>query len=102
MKDNKNKDYTDLKKIRKLTKKPIIAIGGINQYNYKKLMLNKADFLAISSFIWKNKKLKPIEQFPYKYRNHMVILHKNYIDNLREDKKSITKSLVIDYIKSKW
>ena len=51
----------DLKKIRKLTKKPIIAIGGINQYNYKKLLLNKADFLAISGFVWKNKKLKPIE-----------------------------------------
>jgi len=51
----------DLKKIRKLTNKPIIAIGGINQYNYKKLLLNKADFLAISSFVWKNKKLKPIE-----------------------------------------
>ena len=50
-----------LKKFRKLTNKPIIAIGGINQHNYKKLLLNKADFLAISSFIWKNKKLKPIE-----------------------------------------
>ncbi len=51
----------DLKKIRKLSKKPIIAIGGINQKNYKKLLLNKADFLAISSFIWKNKNLKPLE-----------------------------------------
>ena len=51
----------DLKKIRKISKKPIIAIGGINQNNYKKLLLNKADFLAISSFIWKNKKLKPLE-----------------------------------------
>ena len=51
----------DLKKFRKLSKKPIIAIGGINQHNYKKLLLNKADFLAISSFIWKNKKLKPFE-----------------------------------------
>ncbi len=51
----------DLKKIRKITKKPIVVIGGINQYNYKNLLLNKADFLAISSFIWKNKKLKPLE-----------------------------------------
>ena len=51
----------DLKKIRSISKKPIVAIGGINQNNYKKLLLNKADFLAISSFIWKNKKLKPIE-----------------------------------------
>ena len=52
---------SDLKKIRKITKKPIVVIGGINDKNYKKLMLNKADFLAISSFIWKNKKLKPVE-----------------------------------------
>ena len=51
----------DLKKIRNISKKPIVVIGGINQNNYKKLLLNKADFLAISSFIWKNKKLKPIE-----------------------------------------
>ena len=51
----------DLKKFRTITNKPIIAIGGINQYNYKNLLLNKADFLAISSFIWKNKKLKPIQ-----------------------------------------
>ena len=51
----------DLKKFRTITKKPIIAIGGINQYNYKNLLLNKADFLAISSFIWKNKKLKPMQ-----------------------------------------
>ena len=50
-----------LKKIKKITKTPIVAIGGINSYNYKKLLLNKADFLAISGYIWNNKKLKPIE-----------------------------------------
>ena len=54
-------NINDLKKFRKISKKPIIAIGGINLRNYKKLLLNKADFLAISSFIWKNKKLKPYE-----------------------------------------
>ena len=50
-----------LKKITKITKTPIVAIGGINSDNYKKLLLNKANFLAISSYIWNNKKLKPIE-----------------------------------------
>jgi len=50
-----------LKKARKITKKPIVAIGGINSNNYKKLLLNKANLLAISGYIWKNKKLKPIE-----------------------------------------
>ena len=48
-----------LKKARKITNTPIVAIGGINSTNYKNLLLNKANFLAISSYIWKNKKLKP-------------------------------------------
>ena len=50
-----------LKKMRKITKIPIVAIGGINYENYKKLLLNKANLLAISGYIWKNKKFKPIE-----------------------------------------
>ena len=48
-----------LKKARKMTKTPIVAIGGINLDNYKNLLLNKANFLAISGYVWKNKKLKP-------------------------------------------
>ena len=50
-----------LKKVRKLTKIPIVAIGGINCNNYKKLLLNKANFLAISGYIWNNNKLKAEE-----------------------------------------
>ena len=50
-----------LKKIKKITKTPIVAIGGINSDNYKKLLLNKVNFLAISGYIWNNKKLRPIE-----------------------------------------
>ena len=48
-----------LKKVKKLTKIPIVAIGGINSSNYKNLLLNKANFLAISGYIWNNKKYKP-------------------------------------------
>jgi len=50
-----------LKSTKKITDIPIVVIGGIKSSNYKKLLLNKANFLAISSFIWKNKKLKPID-----------------------------------------
>ena len=50
-----------LKKVNKLANIPIVAIGGINDINYKKLLLNKANFLAISGYIWNNKKLKPVE-----------------------------------------
>ena len=49
-----------LKIIKKIANIPI-AIGGINENNYKNLLLNKANFLAISGYIWKNKKYKPIE-----------------------------------------
>jgi len=50
-----------LKYVKTMTKIPIVAIGGIKSNNYKKLLLNKANFLAISGYIWNNKKLKPIE-----------------------------------------
>ncbi len=50
-----------LSKIKKITKTPIVAIGGINSENYKNLLLNNANFLAISSYVWNNKKYKPLE-----------------------------------------
>ena len=50
-----------LKKVKKITKIPIVAIGGINISNYKKLLLNNANLLAISSYVWNNKKYKPLE-----------------------------------------
>ena len=49
-----------LNEAKKLTKTPLVAIGGINSYNYKKLLLNNANFLAISGYIWNNKKYKPL------------------------------------------
>jgi len=50
-----------LHKVKKLAKLPIVAIGGININNYKKLLLNNVDLLAISSCVWNNKKYKPFE-----------------------------------------
>ena len=50
-----------LNKAKKLTKIPIVAIGGINISNYKKLLLNNANLLAISGYVWNNKKYKPFE-----------------------------------------
>ncbi len=50
-----------LKMVKKITNIPIVAIGGIKLSNYKKLLLNKANFLAISDYIWNNKKYKPLE-----------------------------------------
>ena len=48
-------------KAKKLTNIPIVAIGGITNKNYKKLLLNNTNFLAISGYIWNNKKYKPTE-----------------------------------------
>ena len=50
-----------LKKVKKLSKTPLVAIGGINYDNYRNLLLNNANFLAISGYIWKNKKYKPLQ-----------------------------------------
>jgi len=39
---------------------PIVAIGGINSSNYKKILINGANFIACSSYVWNNKKLDPV------------------------------------------
>ena len=46
---------------KKTTNIPVVAIGGIKFDNYKKLLLNKANFLAISGYIWNNNKYKPVD-----------------------------------------
>ena len=50
-----------LNKVKKFTNTSIVAIGGINSKNYKNLLLNNANFLAISGYVWKNKKYKPLQ-----------------------------------------
>ena len=48
-----------LKWAKKEIKKPIVVIGGINNINYKSLMKVGAKYIALSSYIWDNPKLKP-------------------------------------------
>jgi len=48
-----------LKQAKKKFNQPIVVIGGINNLNYKKLINLGAKYIAISSFIWDNPKLKP-------------------------------------------
>ena len=50
-----------LNKVKSFSNIPTVAIGGIEYKNYKNLLLNNANFLAISSYIWKNKKYKPLQ-----------------------------------------
>ncbi len=50
-----------LNEAKKITKTPLVAIGGINSSNFKNLLLNNANFLAISGYVWNNKKYKPLE-----------------------------------------
>ena len=52
-------DVNILKIAKKKFKQPIVAIGGINNSNYKKLIKFGAKYIAISSFIWDNPNLKP-------------------------------------------
>ena len=55
----KKADLNILRWAQKEIKKPIIVIGGINNLNYKKLINAGAKYIALSSFIWDNPKLKP-------------------------------------------
>ena len=54
-------EHNILQRVKKITEIPTVAIGGINSENYKNLLLNNANFLAISSYIWRNKKYKPLQ-----------------------------------------
>ena len=55
----KKADFKILKWANKNIKKPIVVIGGVNNLNYKKLLKAGAKYIAISSYIWDNPKLKP-------------------------------------------
>ena len=50
-----------IKWTKKRTNLPIVAIGGINNKNYKSLIKSGVNYLAISSYIWNNPRLKPNE-----------------------------------------
>ena len=55
----KKADLNILRWSKKNIKKPVVAIGGINDFNYKRLIKYGAKYIALSSFIWDNPKLKP-------------------------------------------
>ena len=60
LKPNASKANIDIIKwANKNVRKPIVVIGGINNFNYKKLLNAGAKYIAMSSFIWDNPKLKP-------------------------------------------
>ena len=55
----KKANLSILKWAKQNIKKPIVVIGGINNLNYKELIKSGAKYIAISSYIWDNPKLKP-------------------------------------------
>jgi len=48
---------------KRFTKIPVVIIGGITNKNFRKLLLHKPDFLAISGGIWYKKPAKAIKEF---------------------------------------
>ncbi len=48
---------------KRFTKLPVVIIGGITNKNFRKLLLHKPDFLAISGGIWDKKPTKAINEF---------------------------------------
>ena len=49
--------------VKRFSKIPVVLIGGINNKNFRKLLLHKPDFLAISGGIWGKKPTKAIKEF---------------------------------------
>ena len=49
--------------VKRFTKIPVVIIGGITNKNFRKLLLHKPDFLAISGGIWDKKPAKAIKEF---------------------------------------
>ena len=49
--------------VKRFTKLPVVIIGGITNKNFRKLLLHKPDFLAISGGIWDKKPAKAIKEF---------------------------------------
>lgn len=44
------------------------------------------------------KKTKPLIEYPVQYRTHMFLLHKIYVESLRDENKHISKARVIEYV----
>lgn len=42
----------------------------------------------------------PLKEYGYQYRPHMIELHKKYINELMENKKYVSRSVVMDYMNS--
>ena len=49
--------------VKSFTKIPVVVIGGITNKNFRKLLLHKPNFLAISGGIWDKKPAKAIKEF---------------------------------------
>jgi hypothetical protein len=43
-------------------------------------------------------KVKPLREYPFQFRSHMITLHAMYLDVLREKKEYINKTFVVKYI----
>ena len=59
----KNTQKANLKTLLWAKKKinmPAVAIGGINNLNYTKILSTGVSFIAFSNYIWNNRKYKPI------------------------------------------
>ena len=90
LKPNAKKADIGILKQTKNIKQPIVVIGGINNFNYKRLIKLGAKYIAISSFIWDNPKLKPevaIKKIYMKItaieiKPGMIIEHKNDLWNV--------------------
>ena len=56
--------------------------------------------------LWKNylycfvNHSQPLREFPRQYRPHMINLHEKYMNELRLEKRNVSREVVIEYVKS--
>ena len=54
-------NFQIIRHAKRISDVPLVCIGGIDDKNYKKLLLHKPNFLAISNYIWNNSNLSPLK-----------------------------------------
>jgi hypothetical protein len=70
-----------------------------NQFNEYRQQLHQYTTTLYINYVncYMNKE-KPLIEYPTEYRTNMFHLHKNYIDNLKDNKKHVNFKLVCEYV----
>tara|TARA_A100001015_G_C14995974_1_gene716214 strand:- start:332 stop:1567 length:1236 start_codon:yes stop_codon:yes gene_type:complete len=96
--------YLELYKNNKINEYLQYFPNKIQEFNcYKKILYDYTETLYLNYISCFIKKEKLLHEFPFQYKNHMYLLHQEYIKNKSENSDSkffINKKFIINYIKN--